>query len=126
MEQFIQLSTNTDIVNSGIYRKLPEEVADSERKAQLLLEEVTEHDSTESLLEELLLVIDRVKELGKKNTKDQNVSAGVTMRHELRDAAKICNKLVKVSYESDKKLIEMRRQKRLTPQKPSARQKETG
>lgn len=76
------------------------------------IKELTEENTSEELLFAFYQTSERIKILSKKNIKKHNVAAGIELRHELRSLKKIIEKLVKTTYESDKKTIHERRKKR--------------
>lgn len=77
-----------------------------------IIKELTEEFSSVELLEEFYQKIEKIRSLARKNIKKHNVSAGVELRHELRSMKTIIEKLVKITYNDDKQVIQERRNKR--------------
>jgi hypothetical protein len=77
-----------------------------------IIKELTEEFSSVELLEEFYQKIEKIRSLARKNIKKHNVSAGVELRHELRSMKTIIEKLVKITYDDDKQVIQERRNKR--------------
>jgi len=77
-----------------------------------IIRELTEENSSVELLEEFYRKTEKIRSLARKNIKKHNVSAGVELRHELRSLKTIIEKLVKITYNDDKQVIQERRNKR--------------